>query len=102
VLRLTTPGPGLVAHVLVSKYCDHTPLHRQSVIYAREGVELDRATLADWVGHADVRAQPRHRPAFVSIWQSPMHGLTRSKACSPAVTMDRPSPVLPAWFRGAR
>src|ERR1700687_3710342 len=46
------PGPGLIAHVLVSKYCDHTPLHRQSVIYAREGVELDRATLADWVGKA--------------------------------------------------
>ena len=46
------PGPGLVAHVLVSKFCDHTPLHRQSGIYAREGVELDRATLADWVGSA--------------------------------------------------
>src|SRR3954449_7963835 len=46
------PGPGLVAHVLVSKYCDHTPLHRQTGIYAREGVELDRATLADWIGAA--------------------------------------------------
>lgn len=45
-------GAGLIAHVLVSKYCDHTPLHRQSGIYAREGVELDRATLADWVGQA--------------------------------------------------
>jgi len=46
------PGPGLIAHVLVSKYCDHTPLHRQSGIYAREGVDLDRSTLADWVGQA--------------------------------------------------
>lgn len=46
------PGPGLIAHVLVSKYCDHTPLHRQALIYAREGVELDRSTLADWVGSA--------------------------------------------------
>jgi transposase len=46
------PGPGLVAHVLTSKFCDHTPLHRQSGIYAREGVEIDRATLADWVGSA--------------------------------------------------
>jgi transposase len=46
------PGPGLIAHTLVSKYCDHLPLHRQSVIYAREGVELDRSTLADWVGQA--------------------------------------------------
>ena len=46
------PGPGLISHVVVSKYADHTPLHRQAVIYARGGVELDRATLADWVGQA--------------------------------------------------
>ena len=44
------PGPALLAHVLIAKYCDHTPLHRQSVIYARAGVELDRSTLAGWVG----------------------------------------------------
>jgi transposase len=43
-------GPGLLAHVLVSKFCDHLPLYRQSKIYAREGVELDRSTLAEWVG----------------------------------------------------
>ena len=42
-------GPGLLAHVLVSKYGDHLPLYRQSEIYARAGVELDRSTLADWV-----------------------------------------------------
>ena len=36
------PGPGLLAHVLVSKYADHLPLYRQGEIYAREGVELDR------------------------------------------------------------
>ncbi len=42
-------GPGLLAHVVVSKYCDHLPLYRQSQIYARSGVELDRATLAEWV-----------------------------------------------------
>ena len=43
-------GPGLLAHVLVSKYCDHLPLYRQAEIYARAGVELERSTLADWVG----------------------------------------------------
>ncbi len=43
-------GPGLLAHVVVSKYCDHQPLYRQSQIYARSGVELDRSTLAEWVG----------------------------------------------------
>jgi transposase len=44
--------PGLLAHVLVSKYCDHLPLCRQSQIFARQGVELDRSTLANWVGGA--------------------------------------------------
>jgi len=44
------PGPGLLAHVITSKYCDHLPLHRQSVIYARDGVDLERSTMADWVG----------------------------------------------------
>ncbi len=44
------PGPGLLAHVLVNKYADHLPLYRQSQIFEREGVDLDRSTLADWVG----------------------------------------------------
>jgi transposase len=46
------PGASLLAHVLVAKYCDHAPLYRQSAIYARAGVELERSTLADWVGQA--------------------------------------------------
>jgi len=45
-------GPALLAHVLVSKYAYHLPLYRQTEIYEREGVELDRSTLADWVGGA--------------------------------------------------
>jgi transposase len=51
-------GPGLLAHVLVSKYADHTPLYRQSEIYAREGVDLDRSTLAGWVGAASELLAP--------------------------------------------
>src|SRR5580692_3701039 len=51
-------GPGLLAHVLVAKYADHLPLYRQSEIYRREGVELDRSTLADWVGGASRTLQP--------------------------------------------
>jgi transposase len=43
-------GPALLAHVLVSKYADHQPLYRQSDMYAREGVRLDRSTMAGWVG----------------------------------------------------
>ena len=51
-------GPGLLAHVLVAKFADHLPLYRQSVIYAREGVELDRALLASWVGAASALLRP--------------------------------------------
>lgn len=44
-------GPALLAHILVGKFCDHLPLYRQSAIYARSGLDLDRALLAEWVGH---------------------------------------------------
>ncbi len=43
-------GPGLLAHVIVSKYVDHLPLYRQSEIYARQGIDLDRSTMAGWNG----------------------------------------------------
>lgn len=46
------PSPGLLAHVLIAKYCDHLPLYRQSEIYKREGVEIARSTMADWVGRS--------------------------------------------------
>lgn len=52
------PGPGLVAHVLVAKFCDHLPLYRQSEIYAREGVKLSRSTMADWIGRASTLMAP--------------------------------------------
>jgi transposase len=51
-------GPGLLAHVLTSKFCDHLPLYRQSEIYGREGVELDRSTLAKWVGESSHLLEP--------------------------------------------
>jgi transposase len=50
--------PATLAHLLVSKYGDHLPLYRQSEIYARDGVELDRSTLSDWVGQAVWLLQP--------------------------------------------
>jgi len=52
------PGPGLLAHVLTSKYCDHLPLYRQSAIYAREKVDLHRSTLTDWVGRSTALLEP--------------------------------------------
>jgi len=51
-------GPALLAHVLVSKFCDHQPLYRQSEIYARQGVEIERSTLAGWVGASSALLDP--------------------------------------------
>jgi transposase len=52
------PGPGLLAHVAVSKCADGLPLHRQSVIYTRQGVDLDRSTMADWMGSVAALVRP--------------------------------------------
>ena len=61
--------PALLAQVLVSKYCDHTPLYRQSQIFARHGVDLGRSTLAGWVG------------GRAGGWKPCMNGCART--CSP-------------------
>jgi transposase len=52
------PTEATIAHVLVSKYADHLPLYRQAQIYSRQGVDLDRSTLADWVGRAAFELRP--------------------------------------------
>ena len=51
-------GPSLLAHILFSKYGLHLPLNRQSAVYAREGIDLDVSTLADWVGAAAATLMP--------------------------------------------
>jgi transposase len=72
-----------LAHVLVSKYADHLPLYRQSEIYARQGVDLDRSTLADWVGAASYLLSPL-------VDQLSKHVLAASKIRAD----DSPAPVL--------
>ena len=52
------PGPGLLAHILVGKYCDHLPLDRQSKIYARDHVDLHRSPLTAWVGRSTALLEP--------------------------------------------
>lgn len=58
VIAKGLPGPGLVAHVITSKYCDHLPLYRQESILARHGVELSRKTLCGWVMTAADKMRP--------------------------------------------
>ncbi len=108
------PGPGLIAHIVVSKFCDHIPLHRQTAIHLRGGVELDRATLADWVGQAMFLLSPlaeaigRHVRAGVVLHAddttvpvlSPGLGKTKTGRLWVAVREERPwgSAVPPAAF----
>src|ERR1700683_2959598 len=109
------PGPGLLAHVLVSKYADHQPLYRQSQIYAREGVDLDRSTLAGWVGAASELLTPlvdeikKHVLAAAKIHAddtpvpvlAPGNGKTKTGRLWTYVRDDRPAgdTAAPAvWF----
>jgi hypothetical protein len=108
-------GAGLLAHVLVAKYADHTPLYRQADIYAREGVELDRSTLADWVGGASrllaplldalrkhvISAEKLHADDTPVPVLAPGRGRTKTGRLWAYVRDDRPaaSPQPPAvWF----
>src|SRR4051812_36340264 len=70
----------LLAHVLVAKYGDFLPLYRQAAIFARQGVDLDRSTLCDWVGRACWWVQP--------LWR----GLRRRRVGSAPVFCPGPPP----------
>ena len=108
-------GPGLLAHVLTSKYADHLPLYRQSEIYARQGVELQRSTLADWVGgtsqlltplvdalrHYVISASKLHADDTPVPVLAPGNGKTKTGRLWTYVRDDRPAgdTAAPAvWF----
>jgi len=64
------PTEATVAHVLVAKYADHLPLYRQAQIYERQGIRLDRSTLADWVGRAAFHLRPLHERILAHLRSS--------------------------------
>jgi transposase len=109
-------GPGLLAHVLVAKFCDHLPFYRQSEIYARDGVHLERSTLADWggagcalidplidaLGDYVLSADKLHAVDTPIRVLAPGSGKTRTGRLWAYVRDDRPSGSIdpPAvWFR---
>jgi transposase len=109
------PGPGLLAHILVAKFCDHLPLYRQSIIYARDGVELSRSTLADWVGQCSALVRPLVETIRQYVMSAkkihtddtpvpvlePGNGKTRTARIWTYVRDDRPSgsdDAPAAWF----
>jgi transposase len=65
------PTEATVAHVVVAKYADHLPLYRQAQIYARQGIRLDRSTLADWTGRAAFLLRPIHERLLQTLTASP-------------------------------
>jgi transposase len=86
------PGPGLIANVAVSKFCDGLPLYRQSVILGREGIEIDRATLADWLGHAAWWLAPLAVLIGHQVMRSPViHTTTPQSRCWHRATV-KPAP----------
>src|SRR4051794_36888463 len=74
------PTEATVAQVLVSKYADHLPLYRQAQIYARQGVNLDRSTLADWVGRAAFLLSAPRVPSAPPTFQVRFPPRCRSRA----------------------
>lgn len=68
-------GPGLLAHILIQKYCNHLPLYRQSEIYEREGIDLSRSTMASWVGQCSKLLAPLIEEIRKSVFaSSQIHG----------------------------
>ena len=65
------PTEAFVADVVVSKHADHLPLYRQSQILARQGVRIERSTLAQWVGAAAAELQPLHDHLLAHLRASP-------------------------------
>ena len=64
------PTEATLAHILVSKYADHLPLYRQAQIFARQGIHLDRSTLASWVGRAGVALEPVYQALLADLKSS--------------------------------
>ena len=64
------PGPGLLAHLIVSKYVDHLPLHRLERIYERQGLFLPRSTLCDWLAACAQLLRPLYDVLVARVLQS--------------------------------
>jgi transposase len=90
----------LLAHVLVNKYADHLPLYRQSQIFARQGVDLDRSTLCNWVGRACWWLEPLHELLLSTVLSSPRLAIPTAPPSEPwpaspkVVADDTTLPVL--------
>src|SRR5262249_9147445 len=84
------PGPGLLAHLIVSKYTDHMPLHRLQRAYERQGYFLHRSTLCDWLGAcADLL-----RPLYDLMVRVVLQSRVSHTAHAPPLKLQRLAPHL--------
>nr|WP_277749149.1 transposase [Sinirhodobacter populi] len=82
--------------MLVSKYADHLPLYRQSQIFAREDLDLERSTRADWVGKTTALLEPLPGRGYRSSCPVGRGNLRRRHACPDAGARHRQDPDRPA------
>jgi transposase len=73
------PGPGLLAHIITSKYADHQPLYRQEAMLARNGVELSRSTLADWMAASAELLKPLYKLMLTEVLLSRVVGTDETR-----------------------
>ena len=96
-------GPGLLAHILVQKYCNHLPLHRQSQIYEREGIEISRSTMTGWMGGCARLLEPLIEELRKEVFSSSqLHGDdTPVKVLAPGLGKTRTARIW-AYVRDGR
>jgi transposase len=87
------PTEQIVAHVVAAKYADHCPLYRQTQILARQGIEIDRATLAFWVGYAAAEIKPLWRLMCDDLLRSTKLFVDERRRCS-TPDGDEPRPAI--------
>lgn len=83
------PGPGLLAHVLVSKFVDHLPVYRQAQMLKRQGVEIARSTIGDWIKYSCEALQP-------------LHSLHREKVLAASYLMADETPIRVLDYTSAK
>ena len=89
-------GPGLLAHIVVSKYQDHTPLYRQEQIFARHGLQISRETMNNWLGHCAKWAKPVCEAQLEQILSSGYIQMDETPV--KLLDLERPGKARDAWL----
>lgn len=96
-IEKSTAGASLLAQVVVSKFCDHQPLHRQEQMFARHGVEISRQTMCGWMASVAGLAMPLYEAAKKVLFDSKVIGTddTGVKVLDPKLNFARTGRIWP-------